>query len=285
MTLAELREAVSVDIGETHSRADRLVNDMHLISSWCENLVIFDEDEDIVQFAHHTVQGFFVANNSDPDLKLFHFDLDEADHFVGEIIVTYLNFTDFQTALAKVPKSANPRKPQQPKPRILPSDIARNALRSGWKSKAPLNAIKKLLPGSETKVSLYDFIENMPSFQEDLIAPRIELQRDHPFLVYASNHWLHHSRGFKQSMTETWDIWENMVQYGHDLAEFPWTPKSLQACFIAPESSPSYDPEDDPVQYLFDKHAPLKWAFTHNHEALKQLIYRYQWYQAAYPRT
>ncbi|KAJ9634593.1 hypothetical protein H2199_008876 [Coniosporium tulheliwenetii] len=122
LSLQELREAIAVEPCQPYSEPDRLVNDMHRITSWCENLIVLDEEDDAVQFAHHTVKQYFLGPQSDQRLSGFHFELSEADHEAGEICVTYLNFNDFRTQLIRLPR------PQAP---ITPDAIIGAALGGG----------------------------------------------------------------------------------------------------------------------------------------------------------
>ena len=52
LTRDELREAISIEIGQPYSMPERLVNGIDQLPSWCENLVHVDEELKTVQFAH-----------------------------------------------------------------------------------------------------------------------------------------------------------------------------------------------------------------------------------------
>src|SRR3569833_1877740 len=119
LRLDELREALFIDVGQQCSRPERHCNHIDRITSWCENLLKIDEEQKTVQFAHHTVRLLLLQAPSECKLKDFHVQLDEADHYVGEICITYLNFNDFKTTLAR-------RK--QPIQTISPAAIAQTAL-------------------------------------------------------------------------------------------------------------------------------------------------------------
>jgi ankyrin repeat protein len=274
LTLDELREAIFIEINQPHSIPERLPNDIHLISSWCENLIVFDEEEDVVQFAHHTVREFLTTRCQNSELDIFHIKLKDADHFVGEICVTYLNFGDFKTSLTRLPKQ------QQSTPRILPSDIAQNALGFSPASKTSINALRKFIPGSGLKNSIFDVVESLARVNEEPIMPTLKLRREHPFLEYASAYWLEHTREFKKTSSKTWDIWQKMVEYGHSWAQFPWTTRPLRSYFPDP---PGELPDHD-IKYLtyyrrpnqplsLTRNQPLNWAFTSRHAALVWLIF------------
>ena len=100
---------------------------MNHVTAWCENLITLDEEDEVVQFAHHTVKQYFLGKPLDQRLNEFHFTLQDGDHEVGEACVTYLNFNDFKTQLIRRPQS------QQP---ITPGAIVGVALGQGSKSAA-----------------------------------------------------------------------------------------------------------------------------------------------------
>ncbi|KAM0262151.1 hypothetical protein ACHAQJ_001894 [Trichoderma viride] len=95
-------------------------NGISNISSWCENLVYIDEELKTVQFAHQTVRQFFLEMASKARNSQFYLRFEDADHYIGEICVTYLNFNDFKTTVARR---------HRPLPPMLPTAIASTALR------------------------------------------------------------------------------------------------------------------------------------------------------------
>ncbi|KAK2471615.1 hypothetical protein H9L39_16606, partial [Fusarium oxysporum f. sp. albedinis] len=102
LTLDEIREAVSIDIGQPYLKTERLVREMTPIPLWCENLLQVTEDQpQSLQFAHSTIREFITKGDLPIQLSDFHIDVGEADHFAGEICITYLHLNDFKTAVAR----------------------------------------------------------------------------------------------------------------------------------------------------------------------------------------
>ncbi len=60
-----------------------------------------DEEHAIVQFAHRTVRKFLLDKPYNPSLSSFHLDIEDADHRIGKVCVTYLNFNDFRTTISQ----------------------------------------------------------------------------------------------------------------------------------------------------------------------------------------
>ncbi len=119
LTLDELREAISIEIGQPYLVPERLINGIDQLASWCENLVHVDEELKTVQFAHQAIHRFIIEVPRGLQVENFRVNLANADHHAGEICVTYLSFNNFKTTLARRP---------QPMKLVDPTAIATVAL-------------------------------------------------------------------------------------------------------------------------------------------------------------
>ncbi|KAI0439897.1 hypothetical protein F4803DRAFT_529395 [Xylaria telfairii] len=217
LSLEELREAVAIEIGQKYTKPERLCNNINSIISSCENLLHIDEEDGSVQFAHHSIKQFLVEPPSphqqlkDNDLRVFHIDLDEADHLIGEICVTYLHFSDFQTALS-----------QRPKPITLPNpqDIALAALGSEWKLASKFGQ-KGQARGASKSVNVDKVIGSSISATSKSV-----YNNTHPLLKYATTNWILHTQNFCDSKSKTWILWKNIITSGNAMAVTPWKPRS-----------------------------------------------------------
>ena len=98
MKAEELQEAVAFD-GFDHSWDKDKIPDKDLMIETCRGLLVRDKEDGTVRFAHHTVQQYLL---SAPAIGT-RFQIpprSEAEAFVGEICVTYLSFSDFETQVA-----------------------------------------------------------------------------------------------------------------------------------------------------------------------------------------
>lgn len=98
LTTEELREALSVAIYDTNWMPARTVNNVFAVLSHCGSLIMVDEENLTVRFLHHSVKQFLLedfGHGNKPRLTL-----EDADHTMGEIIVTYLNYNMFETAVS-----------------------------------------------------------------------------------------------------------------------------------------------------------------------------------------
>lgn len=201
MLLPELREAIAIKIGQQHSDPTKLYNDMDNIASWCENLVHVEEESQAVQFVHSAVRVFLVEQLAAHDLTKFQINLDDTEHRLGELCVTYLGFNDFKTTLAV-----------REKPLVIqPSRVIRAVAKPGSKRAALLSQM--IRPGSHN-------MSSSPILQR----PAAMTHGDaHPFLDYASENWIFHTRTFRKSASRTWPIWFIMVTGAYETARVPWS--------------------------------------------------------------
>ncbi|KAL6794164.1 ankyrin repeat-containing domain protein [Trichoderma sp. SZMC 28012] len=214
LSLDQLEEIIFVEIGQEYSKTERQSNGIAHISSWCENLVHVDEELKTVQFVHQTVQQFFIERSSESRHNQFYLNLEDADHYIGEICVTYLNFNDFKTTLARR---------QRPLPPMPPIAMAGTALRPQWKAVLSIPVLLKLNLDTRGGSTASNAIEALGTFQRDDTGSAKEgLHVGHPFLEYASIHWISHTAMFQKEKSKTWNLWEKMIVQGHELVKKPW---------------------------------------------------------------
>lgn len=100
LTLEELREALSVAPGDTKWSPARLLNNIHGTLACCGSLVIIDEEELTLRLVHHSVKQYLLEEFKDstggPITSA------EAHTRMSDIIVTYLNYPEFDRQLSKV---------------------------------------------------------------------------------------------------------------------------------------------------------------------------------------
>ncbi|KAH6889389.1 hypothetical protein B0T10DRAFT_487897 [Thelonectria olida] len=102
LTLPEVREALSVQVGQTNLQPEDLINGIERITMWCENLVHVEEADHSVHFAHHSIREFLLKPEKG-DLDGFHVTAEDADSHVAKVCITYLNLNAFKTALVETP--------------------------------------------------------------------------------------------------------------------------------------------------------------------------------------
>ena len=106
MKVEELQEAVAFEISDTSWDKDK-IPDENLMITTCRGLLVRDEDR-TVRFAHHTVQQYLLSAPIIVTQEKTPFrvsSLPEAEGFVGQLCLTYLSFSDFETQIALRPQS------------------------------------------------------------------------------------------------------------------------------------------------------------------------------------
>jgi hypothetical protein len=212
LRLDELREAFAILPGDEFLDRERLVNNVDSIVPSCGGLLVSDDEDIVVQFAHHTVQDFLVSEEYQTMADPFHFTLLEVDQMAGEICVTYLQFNDFKRQL--VPRQRLP-------PAIQPSNILASTTSTGQGRVAQygLKFARIVAKRSKTKFNIVQHLDAIASLERD---DSLQLQMQYPFLVYARSFWLSHTKNFFQLPPSMMSMWRQLIVTDHEFALRPW---------------------------------------------------------------
>ncbi len=215
LSIGELQEALSVEPYSSYLKPGRRTNDIWRDISWCENLVYVDESEDTVQFAHHTIKIFLLDESLGSHHRDFHFHSDEANYELGEVCVTYLNFSNFKRQLGRIPKGQASFSPELALQASLSAGL-------GSKLGAPLSKLARLQGLGKTPH--FDLRKQILSIAETSIehSPGTS-QPPHPFLDYASQYWLQHCTDFTTEDNRAWNLWKAILLDVDSLGHNPWT--------------------------------------------------------------
>ncbi|KAH8808798.1 hypothetical protein F5884DRAFT_858319 [Xylogone sp. PMI_703] len=253
LQLDELREALATELGDIFLRKDRLASDINRLISYCGSLLVVDEDDLIVQFAHHTVKVFLLSERYSAVSRPFFLEPAKIDHMAGEICVTYLNFSDFQQQV--IPK---PKTPETFEPKGLLAKIAGKSKGRIAEYGLRLARIATKNPGN-AKFNVLERLHQQST--QDSSTSQEKRWVQYPFLAYARNFWLSHTAGFRQENTPTWSLWAQLVLADHPFTINPWKLSNGQ-----------YDKESM-VQYILDEShfALIIWLRDHEHSGEKSL--------------
>ena len=94
----ELSEAVAFDLSDKSWDAEK-IPDENLMIEACRGLVVRDRVDKTVSFAHQTVQQYVLSQRGLGEDIPLSFRLEHARAFVGQMCVTYLSFSDFETQI------------------------------------------------------------------------------------------------------------------------------------------------------------------------------------------
>ncbi|EXM16537.1 hypothetical protein FOTG_15184 [Fusarium oxysporum f. sp. vasinfectum 25433] len=210
LTLSQLEECCLIRPLQEYTIRDRYVNGIHFIDNWFQGLVEVDYETKTVHFIRACVQQFFLTASDEQAFSNFHVRIQDADRHIGEICVTYLNFSDFKTTLARV---------RPPLPPIAPDKICQEALSNEWSWPRFLRLSQRIHGHKRRAADIDATIASCTRAPDATVKETIIL--DHPFLGYASAYWLSHSADFDQEHCQTWSLWKNMLICGHELAASP----------------------------------------------------------------
>jgi ankyrin repeat protein len=216
LTLAELREAISVEPGETPWDSTKAANDMFKLIQCCGSLLVVDEEDLTAHFAHYSVLQYLCSENVDRTLNAYHIHPVGASSLLGEICVTYLNYEHLDTQLVKA--SENPR-PQL----ITPSIVLRESL-------ALKNIVIKLAVKYLT--SRRNVGHDISPLLEKAVAVNPELEKktaqEHLFLYYAREFWLFHIKSCSSlNGGKVKPLWRRLIAGKLRTVQLPWAPENF----------------------------------------------------------
>lgn len=214
--LEGFREALSIKPGQSDLAPERFINGINRITRWCENLIEIDEEEDTVHFIHSAVKQHLQSSPMSVEFSELHINnLELIDHYLGEICVTYLNLNNFTTTLARRYDVVTPLI-------ITPEAIAKTALQGNRLASSMTAFIKKRNSSHSPKAADLSSMGLFSNFGREDAQSIKNLITAHPFLGYARENWISHTREFRRGKSQTWDLWRQMIVEEHELAEFPW---------------------------------------------------------------
>ena len=211
LNLEELCEAVVVEPCQNFLRPGQRINNVKLLLPWCGNLLIQDEEEDFVHFAHHTVKQFLLSQHSATDLQYFSFDLMETDYEAGEICCTYLNLDNFKNQISTTSNGRLNMDVTAVIGAALPVDQTPAFMRSWMKKRRPNN------------FDLEDWLS--PKTRE---GTQQQQHADYPFLTYASKYWLSHTTMFSEASSRTYNLFEHLLKTEKTLGIRNWSSSRLK---------------------------------------------------------
>lgn len=212
--LEEIREALAITPGQQYMEPERLLNDVSRITSWCRNLIILDEEDHSIRFAHHSTMRFFLHSHCNPLLNEFHIDVPEFDQHVGSVCVTYLNLSDFEKQLS----TTATRGVEFESIDVLKASLVSNPDSAFARSIFKLDKFWRFKSAQKFDLSsLYSYAKE--DHKHTMIR---KFQSQFAFLAYAREYWLAHSSEFTPD-TATWNLWKNLVDSKNSMAERPWT--------------------------------------------------------------
>lgn len=226
LLITEMKEAIAFDTTDTSWNIEKIPTDENLIISACGNLVILDDDKS-VRFAHHTVQQFLITNLKDNiSAHPFNFDVSKANVWVGQICITYLLFSDFETQVTVLPPIVRLKQSGELEP-------------AGVGMMPNLVGVGRGLMGLSSWLKGIGFQWRSPNIDYgDVLQVKLKtrpspmLTEKYSLLNYIAENWIWHTASFTE-LTESWQKFKYLALEKECVFSFrPWDsdlPKGLEA--------------------------------------------------------
>ena len=223
LSLMEIREAIAVEPCQPFSQQDKLVNDVDQLVPWCGNLLVLDEEEGLVQFAHHSVKDYLLSREvPETSSHHFHIEMQDVDHEAGEICCTYLNFSDFERQVIHLPQVRSGLDPKA----IVETSLSASSSPTMTSSLLRLHHLRKARRATEASDIWRQL--HLTSMRVATMWPQ-NLQNRYYFLAYASEYWLHHTNKFNEKHP-CWTLFRRLVLAEETtLAAKPWSIEEWKA--------------------------------------------------------
>lgn len=108
LSIMEMRQAIAVRFGQTELSETQLITDVQSMISWCKGLLMMDEEDCILQFAHYSIKDFLRNLNENYEswelpssgmpidyLGIYSISKQIIDEIASEVCCTYLSYNTF----------------------------------------------------------------------------------------------------------------------------------------------------------------------------------------------
>lgn len=175
LSTEELREALSVEPGNTNWDPSRLINDIYKVLSCCGSLIVVDEEDSTVRLVHHSLKQFMLGGfGKQADITSTE---ECANEVMADIITTYMNYGIFDNQVSTIVAP-------QIVAEALPSKIIRSAF--DFSNIARSLAVRALQSRQQPDYNIGDLL-----LKESGRFNRYSAGQIH-FIIYAKSHFLHH---------------------------------------------------------------------------------------------
>ena len=193
----ELKEAIAIDPDDVSWDSKKIPaeTDGKRFLCVCGNLAVYHERDNTVRLAHHTVEKFFVEHKRD---------LLKTDAIIGEICLTYLSFSDFETQVSSVRNhdifGAHPSGKTSfyliPQLLGISNAVYDFIIRSyNWKSRHPIPEI--------------NYAELARRYRKKPLPD--SLTQKYQLLDYVAANWIWHAKSFDQKTSKCWSRFSQLV--------------------------------------------------------------------------
>jgi len=211
----ELRELLSMSVGQDSLDVTRLPHSMDEIVDRCGGLVFVDEEDFSVQYVHHSVGQYLFSNHCQYQAEFLK---EVQDENLGFLALTYLNFRELGRQLARFEKDANLM--------IKPINIAASTVFNRGRKTGKMAQLLLRYQSSLRGLSKLELERKAQELAGENPADRLTSEvasRQFCFLDYAQKYWVYHFvHTDSVKNTRMRGFFEACVDGSNDFAQRPW---------------------------------------------------------------
>ena len=189
LQVEELREAVAFGPEDKTWEEDKIPDEGPMLES-CRGLIVKDQDDETVHFAHHTVRQYLTGGLSSRVYPIFEVPIWNAESLAGRTCVAYLSFSDFETQLTSTTPTVTLDQKgvlESGGPLWIPSILGIR--------KSMFNIPYRLLRGTPAQQPLQsDYWKHLRPLPKQRYSPSTDLKNKYRLLCYAIEYWEPHTR-------------------------------------------------------------------------------------------
>ncbi|KAG5664903.1 hypothetical protein KAF25_008637 [Fusarium avenaceum] len=213
LTLFQLREALSIEIGQHTLDHDSLINGIDRLSNWCESLIYVEETDNTIRFSHISVQEYLLKEVSG-ELQSLHIEAQKCDLLVGETCITYVNLHNFHTAIVERDNNVQKSPPSSLDMGQLAGRTIQSVIKGEVGTRMGRLAQRIVKPSSSSKTSANDALA---TFAPASAHPKNKAE--YPFLEYATDHWFKHTTYLSSKRNPiTWALLDKTIRKPPELS-------------------------------------------------------------------
>lgn len=253
LLITELAEAVAFGEDDLYWDESK-IPDSKTLQRTCDNLIIFDENDQTVRLAHHTVKQFLTEPPTEDSIPSLHFSITESSVEAGDICLAYLSFSDFETQITRTMSNDDIGIKEIPNPIEIIENVTFPANFGNFAS-AVFKIRQYLWPKTSKPTSILSNLVIKKTHKP----PSQNLKEKYRFLDYVVENWIYHTIDFEND-AEKEKRWESF----RALAMIKKTPFDIRPW------------EENLVSGHLMHTALFRWAIDIGHIPLLQLLEKYQ---------
>lgn len=201
LSMNELKEGIAFGPADQYWQADKIITDPSGLSilKACGHLITLDDEDDTVRLIHRTVRQFLMDKTNNPEHRP-RFHREKAEFYLGEVCVTYLSFSDFETQMTG--RSSEGTFAHKDR---LTNGVSQLSQSTGIGAKAVDLSCRLRGINTHRKPSDIDCTDLLRAMQR--LSSKPEVGSKYQLLGYAVENWVWHTMPFTKESTESQSLW------------------------------------------------------------------------------